>query len=162
MLRWSPSTERTRAGGRDDDPDDRGSAALEFIVIGLLLLVPLVYVVVTLGLIQGQALGAEAGARHVARAVAGASDPDDADRRAERVLASVADEYGIDPSRIDLSVECAPSGAACPRAGATLLVRVRSTVPLPLVPPVFGLDRVAAVPVEATAAQRVSRFWEGG
>ncbi|WP_322411972.1 TadE family protein [Microbacterium invictum] len=159
MRPWSRSTERTTAA---DDPDDRGSAALEFIVVGLLLLVPLVYVVVSLGLIQGQALGAEAGARHVARAVAGASDAADADRRAEAVIASITEEYGLDPDRIDLSLACAPAGAACPRAGATLLVRVRSTVSLPLVPPVFGLDRIAAVPVEATAAERVSRFWEGG
>ena len=44
----------------DDDPE-RGSAALEFIVVGLLMLVPLVYLVVTLGLIQGQSLGVEGG-----------------------------------------------------------------------------------------------------
>ena len=48
---------------------ERGSAALEFILVGLILLVPLVYLVVSLGLIQGQSLGAEAGARHIARAV---------------------------------------------------------------------------------------------
>ncbi|MEI3867013.1 TadE family protein [Microbacterium sp. CCNWLW134] len=162
MRPSSRSTEARDFAGLADDPDDRGSAALEFIVVGLLLLVPLVYVVVSLGLIQGQALGVEAGARHVARAVAGASDAADADRRAERVLASVAGEYGIDPDRLDLSLECAPAGGACPRAGATLLVGVRTTVALPLVPPVFGLDRIAVIPVEATAAQRVSRFWEAG
>ncbi|WJL95855.1 TadE family protein [Microbacterium sp. ET2] len=162
MHPWSPSIERADTDDTTVDLDDRGLAALEFIVVGLLLLVPLVYVIVTLAMIQGQALGVEAGARHVARAVAGASDASDADRRAERVLASVAGEYGIDPDRLDLSLECAPAGSACPRAGATLLVGVRSTVALPLVPPVFGLDRIAVIPVEAMAAQRVSRFWEGG
>lgn len=137
--------------------DDRGSAALEFILVGLLLLVPLVYLVVALGMVQGQGLGAEAAARHVARAVSTASDVDDARARADAVLASVTEEYALDD--VVLSIECVPSGAACPRAGATLQVSVRTTVTLPLVPPVLGLDRVAAVPIEASAAHKVSRFW---
>jgi Flp pilus assembly protein TadG len=140
----------------DDDPE-RGSAALEFIVVGLLMLVPLVYLVVTLGLIQGQSLGAEAAARHVARAVSTASDADDARTRADAVLAAVAEEYGID--HVDLSVACTPEGASCPRAGATLHITVRAAVALPLVPPVLGLDEIAVIPVEASAAHKVSRFW---
>ncbi|MDW4572982.1 TadE family protein [Microbacterium sp. M3] len=140
----------------DDDPE-RGSAALEFIVVGLLMLVPLVYLVVTLGLIQGQSLGAEAAARHVARAVSTASDADDARTRADAVLAAVAAEYGID--HVDLSVACTPAGASCPRAGATLHITVRAEVALPLVPPVLGLDEIAVIPVEASAAHKVSRFW---
>lgn len=137
--------------------DDRGSAALEFILVGLLLLVPLVYVVVALGLIQGQSLGAEAAARHIARAVSTASDVHDARARADAVLAAVSEEYGLDD--VDLSIHCTPSGAACPRSGATLHVRVRTTVTLPLVPPVLDLDRIAAVPIEASSAHKVSRFW---
>ena len=42
----------------DDDPE-RGSAALEFIVVGLLLLVPLVYLIAAIGMIQQQSLGVE-------------------------------------------------------------------------------------------------------
>ncbi|MBW9093026.1 TadE family protein [Microbacterium jejuense] len=139
-----------------DDPE-RGSAALEFILIGLLLLVPLVYLVVALGLIQGQSLGAEAAARHIARAVSTATDAADARNRADAVLSAVAEEYGLDD--VGLSVECTPAGAACPRAGAALHVTVRTTVTLPLVPPVLGLDDLAAIPVEATSVQKVSRFW---
>ncbi|MGX5771857.1 TadE family protein [Microbacterium trichothecenolyticum] len=142
-----------------EDPlgDDRGSAALEFILVGLLLLVPLVYLVVALGLVQGQSLGAEAAARHVARAVSTATDAADARARADAVLVAVSEEYGLDD--VDLSLTCAPSGAACPRAGATLHVSVRTSVTLPLVPPVLELDRIAAVPIEASAAHKVSRFW---
>ena len=53
-----------------------------------------------------------------------------------------------------------PTGGACPEAGATLVVTIRTTVALPLVPPVLGLDRLASIPVEASAVQKVSRFWE--
>ncbi|MDY0909360.1 TadE family protein [Microbacterium sp. CFBP9034] len=144
-----------------DDPE-RGSAALEFILVGLLLLVPLVYLVVSLGLIQGQSLGAEAGARHIARAVATATDPADAQERADLVLESVVVEYGLDADAVTVSMSCRPAGAACPSAGATLVVTLRTTVALPLVPPVLGLDHLASIPVEASAAQRVSRFWGSG
>ena len=160
MRPSSRSTEPARTGGDDavvgDDPE-RGSAALEFILVGLLLLVPLIYLIVSLGLIQGQSLGAEAAARHVARAVSTASDAADARVRADAVLAAVSEEYGLDD--VDLSIDCTPAGAICPRAGATLHVSVRTSVALPLVPPVLSLDRIAAIPIEASAAHKVSRFW---
>jgi hypothetical protein len=152
MPRLSPSTET--------DDGERGSAALEFILVGMLLLVPLVYLVVSLGLIQEQSLGAEAGARHIARALSTAEDADAARRSADLVLRSVVDEYALDAEEVDLSLECRPAGGSCPEAGATLVVTVRTRVALPLVPPVLGLDRLASIPLEASAAQKVSRFWE--
>lgn len=152
-----PSNPSTDPLAEANGESDRGSAALEFILVGLLLLVPLVYLVVALGQIQGQSLGAEAAARHIARAVSIATDADDAQNRADAVLAAVTDEYGLEG--VDLSIACTPAGAACPRAGATLHVTVRTTVTLPLVPPVLGLEQVAAIPIEATAAHKVSRFW---
>lgn len=155
MLPSSPSTDTA-----EDDDGERGSAALEFILVGMLLLVPLVYLIVSLGLIQGQSLGAEAGARHVARALSTADDADAARRSADLILRSVVDEYALDAEEVDLSIECRPSGSACPEAGATLIVTVRTRVALPLVPPVLGLDRLAGIPVEASAVQKVSRFWE--
>ncbi|GAA1936506.1 hypothetical protein GCM10009775_30490 [Microbacterium aoyamense] len=145
----SPSTEH----------DDRGSAALEFILVGLLLLVPILYLVLALGAVQGQSLGAEAGARHIARVVASAQDAPDAAGRAERVLAAVTAEYDLDPDAVSVALTCTPTGAACPEAGAVLTVTLRTTVALPLVPPVLGFDDLARIPIEATAVQKVSRVW---
>ncbi|WP_461476169.1 TadE family protein [Microbacterium sp. HJ5] len=165
MHRWSPSTDDADAVAPTDETstfaDDRGSAALEFIVVGLLLLVPIVYLIVALGLIQGQSLGAEAGARHIARAVSTATGAAAASERADAVLDAVVDEYALDPESVSLSLACRPAGA-CPRAGATLVVTLRTRVALPLVPPVLGLERLASIPVEASAAQKVSRFWGDG
>ncbi|WP_245570304.1 TadE/TadG family type IV pilus assembly protein [Microbacterium luticocti] len=137
---------------------ERGSAALEFILVGLLLLVPIVYLIVSLGMIQEQSLGAESGARHIARAVATAPDADTARARAEAVLQSITREYGMAPGTVGLSISCG-GGGDCPRAGATMVVTVRTRVTLPLVPPVLGLDRMASIPVEASAPQRVSQYW---
>lgn len=93
------------------------------------------------------------------RAVATAVDEADAEERADLVLDSVVREYGLDADAVDVVLECRPAGATCPAAGATLVVTLRTAVALPLVPPVLGLDRLASVPVEASAAQKVSRFW---
>lgn len=152
MRRWRPWSDRS----------DEGSAALEFVFGGLVLLVPIVYLVVALGAIQAHTLGAEAGARHIARAVAAAHDGDDASQRAQRVLAVVVGEYGLAADEVDVAIACRPAVTPCPRAGATVVVTVSSRVALPLVPSVLGLDRLASIPVEASTVQKVSRFWGAG
>lgn len=151
MLRWS-------RWARNED----GSAALEFIVVGVILLVPLVYLVLTLGAVQEQTLGAEAAARHTARAMGQAQDADAATARGDAILASVVDEYGMDPAAVQVSITCTPASASCPAPGATVVVTVSTRVSLPFVPPILGLDTVAAVPVEAAAAQKISRVWGSG
>lgn len=142
--------------------DDEGSAALEFIAVGVILLVPLIYLVIALGAIQEQTLGAEAAARHMARVIARAPDAVAATARADAVLTGVVDEYGLDADAVDVSLSCTPSGVECPSAGATVLVTVTTRVRLPLVPELLGLDRSTAVPVEAEAVQKVSRLWGAG
>lgn len=139
--------------------DDRGVAALEFIVVGCLLLVPLVYLIVALGAIQGQALGVESAARHAARVMAQSVDAADAADRSRAVLALTIDEYGLDPDSVAVEVTCRPVTGECPAAGATVVVTVSSQVQLPLVPPVLGLERLTSIPIEASAVQRISRFW---
>lgn len=142
--------------------DDEGSAALEFITVGLILLVPLVYLIAALGVIQEQTLGIEAAARHTARVMSLAPDAETAAARGEQVLAGIVAEYGIDPDAVDVALTCVPAGAGCPAAGATVTVTVATRVTLPLVPSLFGLDRSTAIPVEAAAVQKISRLWGGG
>lgn len=148
MRRWRPWA-----------TNDEGSAALEFIVVGVIMLVPLVYLVIALGVVQEQTLGAEAAARHTARVIALAPDAEAAAERSERVLAGVIDEYGLDAESVEVSLRCRPAGSECPAAGATLIVTVATRAGLPLMPPVFGLEQAVAIPVQATAVQKVSRLW---
>lgn len=142
--------------------DEDGSAALEFIAVGVILLVPLVYLITALGAVQEQALGVEAAARHTARAIALAPDAATAAMRSERVLASISDQYGIDAESTEVSVACVPADAACPSAGATMTVTVVTSVSLPLIPAVFGWDEAASIGVEGSAVQKMSRLWGGG
>lgn len=148
MRRWS-------LWARNDD----GSAALEFITVGVILLVPLAYLVLTLGAVQENLLGAEAAARHTARVMGQAEDAAMAAERGDAVLAGVIEEYGMDAASVAVSVTCTPAGSECPTAGATVIVTVSTHVSLPFVPEVFGLDRATSIPLEAAAAQKVSRLW---
>lgn len=138
---------------------EEGSAALEFIAVGVLLLVPLVYLIVALGQIQQQALGVEAAARHIARTISIPADAGGGAARVAEVLDGVAAEYGIDPEDVEVGMTCAPITSPCPAAGTTVTVMVRTRVQLPLVPAALGLDEAAAVPVEGIAVQKVSRLW---
>ncbi|NHI17255.1 TadE family protein [Microbacterium excoecariae] len=135
-----------------DDDAERGSASLEFLVAGLVLLVPLVYLVVALSALQNAALGAETTARLVARSVASG-----AAGAPEAVRVDAAAAYGLDPQAVDMSVQCENARAACPEAGAIVVVTISTRVALPLVPDVWGLQDAAAVPIEARAAFRVER-----
>ncbi|WP_087133192.1 TadE family protein [Microbacterium esteraromaticum] len=153
---------RNEVGRRHPLNEDDGSAALEFIVAGVLLLVPLVYLVLALGAIQEQTLGAEAAARHTARVIAQAPDADTASQRGDAVLVSVTREYGMDADAVQVGIACRPARAQCPDAGATVIVTVRTRVSLPFMPPLFGLDQIAAIPIEAESAQKVSRLWGSG
>lgn len=139
--------------------DDQGSAAIEFLLLSLALLVPLVYLVLALGSIQSHALGVEAASRHLARTMAVSADPVRAQEASERVVAHIAREYGIDPQTITVSVSCSDVTASCPSAGTIVRVTVTAEAVLPLVPPLLGLDQIARVPVEAAAAHKVSRLW---
>lgn len=141
--------------------DDEGSAALEFITVGVILLVPLVYLVLVLGTVQERAFGVEAAARLTARTIALAPTPDVVAGRNDAVLSGILAEYGMDADDVQVGVRCAPSGPSCPAAGAIVTVTVTTRVPMPFVPPVLGLDHAASIPVEASASQKVSRMWRG-
>lgn len=142
--------------------DDAGSAALEFIAVGVVLLVPLVYLVIALGGIQEQTLGTEAAARHLARAIAQSPGAAAAAVRSDAVLTGVIAEYGLDADAVEVSLSCEPRVNECPSPGATITVSVSTRVALPLVPELFGLDRSTAIPVQADVVQKVSRLWGTG
>ncbi len=154
MRRWRRST--------DIVGDERGSAALEFIFGGVVLLVPVVYLIVTLGIVQSHALGVESAARHVARAVASAEGADDADARAAAVLDAIAREYELDRDEVGVELTCVGAPSSCPAAGATIRVTVVASAGLPLVPPVLGLQDATRIGVEASSVQKVSRYWRDG
>lgn len=136
--------------------DDRGSAALEFVTVGLLLLLPLVYLILVVAAVQSGALAAESAARHAARLFVQQPDVSRAAAVAERSVDFTLADYGVDSSTATVAVTCNPT--ACLDPGALVTVRVTVSVPLPLVPAALPGDFPLSVELAASAAQRVSQF----
>ena len=136
--------------------DDTGSASVEFITVGMLMLVPLVYLVLAVSSIQAGAFAAEGAARQAARVFVQAPDVPSAEASAQRALEFALADNGIEGGA-DIEVSC--SAADCLTRRAFVTVTVDISVPLPLVPPVLVGDFPLAVPIHATATEQVSRFW---
>jgi hypothetical protein len=137
---------------------EAGSAAVEVLSVGLLLLVPLVYLVLTLGALQGGAFAAEGVARQAARVYVLA--PTDADGRA-RLAASAATglaDWHIPASALRLALACSPSPGDCRTPRGTVTVTAEVAVALPLLPPALHLGSPGSIAISAHATQRVSQF----
>ncbi|MHB1173242.1 MAG: hypothetical protein ACYCZY_12295 [Lacisediminihabitans sp.] len=141
--------------------DEDGSASLEFITAGMILLLPLVYLVLTMAAIQAGALAVEGAARQAVRVFVQAGSVAEAESRAARAIEFGLADYGLDAADAEVSILCSPRPSDCLSRLGTVTVRVGVSVRLPLVPPALTLDLPLSVPLQATATERVSRFWSG-
>ncbi len=142
--------------------NERGSASLEFITIGLILLVPFVYLVLTMAAIQGAAFAVEGAARQSVRVFVQAGNEREAAERAERAIRFALADAGLDALEPRVAVTCSPKPEACLTRRGTVTISVAVTVPLPLTPPFLSLDVPLGVPMQATSTEQVSRFWGAG
>lgn len=138
---------------------ETGSASLEFLSSGLILLVPLVYLVIAMASVQGGAFAAEGAARQAARVYVQAPDATQARLRAERAISVALADYGLDPNDAEARIQCRPRPSECLTRGGTVAVSIVVHAPLPLVPDVLNLQSRASVALQASASEKVSRFW---
>lgn len=136
---------------------DGGSASIEFIAAGLLLLVPMMYLVIALSTVQAAALAMEGGSRHAARVFVQASGENRAFDRATKAVEFAAADAGL-TQPVTTRVRCTPTPADCLRPGSRVTVTVVTRIPLPFIPDVFDLKRFARIAVSASSTQLVSRF----
>lgn len=131
---------------------DDGSAVVEIVWLGVLLLVPLLWIVLSVFEVQRGAFATTSAARSAARAYA-LADSDTAGREQAQaaIRQAMADQGGEDQS-FTFDVRC--GAADCHASGAVITVKVWSGVRLPLLPavlsgaaPSFRLDSTHTVPV---------------
>ena len=134
---------------------DDGSASLEFITAGMLLLIPLVYLVVAVGAVQGATLATEGAARQAARVYVESPDQGTAVKRAQQAIDFALADYGLDSKQADITITCS---ASCLEPESLVSIGVGVKVVMPLVPAVLNLDQAAVIPVSSQASQIVSRF----
>ena len=123
---------------RSASRDERGSALVEFVWLGILLMVPLVYLVLSVFEVQRGAFAVSASARAAARAYS-LADSDEAGRAAaqQAVATALADQH-LDPASGHIEITCTPDPHACLQPGSTIRVTVTTQVDLPLLPDALG------------------------
>ena len=127
------------------DGDDDGSAILEFVFVAVLVLVPLVYLIVAVAVVQRSRLATTDAARDVGRAVATADGPADATGRAEAALRIALAAQNLRPDEVELRYvaagdDCQSGQQISPQLtpSAQFAVCVIRHQPLPAVPTVVS------------------------
>lgn len=126
---------------------DEGSAVVEFVALGTLLLVPVVYFVLAVAQVQAGAFAVVAAAQQASQVLARAEPGELSDAGLSAAAQLAAADQGFDPDRLTIRLEC--SDGACRAPGAVATVHATLEVPLPMVPGFTDLD-VAVLTSSAT------------
>jgi Flp pilus assembly protein TadG len=133
----------------------KGSAVVEFTFLALLLMVPVVYFVVTVGQIQGGSFAVVGAADQAAKVFIAEGDVARGRTAAERTVGLALKDYGYAQKQALVEIVC--DRADCLSAGAMVTVTVGLDVPLPLVP--FGdVLHLKASRLTASSTQVVGRY----
>lgn len=150
-----PSRESRSGGAGEADDAERGSAVVEFTFLSLLLMVPLVYFIITVGQIQGGSFAVVGAADQAAKVYVAQPDAASGRSAAEQAVLLALADYGHPADNASIDTSCEP--ADCMAAGSAVTVTVHLTVPLPFVPFSDALH-LNASQLSASATQMVGRF----
>lgn len=149
-----------RRDGRREHPDE-GSAVVEFVTLGVLLLLPLVYLIVAAGRVQAATYAADGSARAAARAFVAADDERQGEARAVAAVRLGLLDQGFDrPGPDALRLDCSRTPCLSPQGVVTATVQVE--VVLPGVPAFVDRAIPAHVTVRARQAMAVDAFRSTG
>jgi Flp pilus assembly protein TadG len=141
--------------------DERGSAVVELFWLGILLVLPVLWLVIAVFDVQRGAFGVSAAARAAARAYSLAPDDETGSARARTAARLALEDQGIHDATPAVVVSCTPYPADCHQGTSVITVSVHSRVVLPLVPTVFGHGRPSFA-LDATHTVPIGQFQELG
>lgn len=134
---------------------DDGRAVVEFIVLGLGLLLPLVYLVLTAARIQAGAFSASLAGREAGRAFVTAANDNDGRERAHAAAGLAFDDFSFDEGA---GVELRCDGTPCLRPGGQVTSTASIEVQLPLVPDFLAAHVPTSVTVSSTHVSAVDTY----
>lgn len=143
-----------RVGGAGPDPQ-AGSAIIEFVFLGVLMLVPLFYLVMVLARVQAGAYAVSAASREAGRAYVTAPVPEQAPSRARSAAGLAFADQGF---REVGGIEIGCDGSPCMRPAGRVEIKATVSIPMPLVPAFFAGIVPMQIPVSATHVATVERF----
>ncbi|MFP5346165.1 MAG: pilus assembly protein [Actinomycetes bacterium] len=137
---------------------DEGSAVVEFVTLGVLLLVPVVYLVLTLGRLQAAAFATEGAAREAGRVFVTAPDERVGASRAQAVVALAMQDQGFSDVHPARATRISCQASPCLQANSRVTVTVTADVVLPGVPAFVDAVVPTHVSVTARSVAVVERF----
>ena len=146
-------TVRVPRGINNGISDERGSAVVEFVFLTIVVLVPLIYLVMTVGRIQAGTYAVTQASREAGRAFVTAESGENAEARAEAAAAIAFADFGF-VGQIQIGCD----GAPCLRPEGRVTTQAEVLVPLPLVPDFARAVVPLQVPVSSTSVSTVDRF----
>ena len=147
----SPAVSRRR--------DETGSALVELSWLAVVLLVPLIWIVVSVFEVQQGAFATSAAARAAGRAYALAPDDATGEARARAVVEQVLADQGTPGQRARVDITCETPADSCHAGTAVITVRVDSGVDLPFFPAILG-DGAASFSLDASHTVPIGQYVE--
>lgn len=133
--------------------DDRGSAVLEFIVVGVLILIPIAYLVLSVMRVQSAVFASTQAVREAGRAFMSADSTPAGHQRAQAAARIALADQGFTSPVSAVQVRCNPT---CLAPGSSVQLALDWNVALPWLP--ASLEAVASVPIHATHALTVDTY----
>ena len=149
---------RDRLGASGGSAPDDGNAIVEFVYLAVLLMVPLVYVLLSVFRVQGAAYAVSSAAREAGRVYATSDVIDEAGPRALVAARLVMRDSNLTLSARDLRISC--SSDPCLAPGSRVNVVIEYDVSLPFLPRLFDGRTLAAVQVTSRHLEVVDRYRE--
>jgi len=130
---------------RQKGDGERGAALLEFVVLGVCVLLPLVYVVLAVMKVQAASFGVTEAARQAGRAFAQADTAANGSDRANLAARLALQDQGISVDEAQVTINCDVGMCLSPGSSTTVLVATR--ISLPFVPDVWSDSSMASIEV---------------
>lgn len=134
---------------------EAGRASLEFLTAAIVLLIPVMFLAMSLSSIQNAAVATEAAARNGARVFVQETNLQVAASRAEQAVVVALANHGFESPGI---LERSCSSRDCVGPGTVVVIRVGVEAPLFSSPFLPGFLGEATIPVVAQASAMVSRY----
>jgi hypothetical protein len=133
--------------------NERGFALIEAVLLGLVLIVPLIWVLAVLSAVHQGALAATSAAREAGVDAARAADLHGASSAVEKAVARAFADHGLDPTEAQIRFSAAPDLAR----GGTIEVVIRYPIEV-LRAPLLGEISGPAVWIDARNVTRIEPF----
>jgi Flp pilus assembly protein TadG len=120
--------------------DEEGSALVEVVWLSLVLMVPLVYILMSVFDVQRGAFAVSAASRAAGRAFTLADSDAEGEREARAAAELALADQGMDDADLSMHFSCSPDPHDCHARGSVVTVELVTNVTLPLAPAVLGGD----------------------